>query len=118
MENLRVKIRHDKKVVIVELLDEEIMDEAVTNDIAESLFSVVADNPPIKMLLNFANVRQLGSSMLSILVMLNRRIEKSGSVLKLCCVKSCLYEILTTTKIDSLFDIYDDEEKALSSFIA
>jgi len=116
LKNLRTKVRHDKDIVIVELLDEEIIDEAITNEIAELLFSIVADNPPIKMLLNFARVRQVGSSMLSILVLLNRRIEKSESTIKLCCIKSSLYEMFSTTKVSRLFDIYEDEEAALANF--
>ena len=116
MKKSEIKIRHDKDVVIVELLDEEIIAEAATNDIAELLFSTVADNLPIRMLLNFSMVRRLGSSMLSTLVLLNRRIKNSGGTIKLCCIRSSLREIFTITKIDDIFDIYKDEEEALHNF--
>ena len=116
MKKPGTKVRQHKDIVIVELLDKEIIDEAATNDIAELLFSLVADKPPVKLLLNFEQVRQLGSSMLSILVMLNRRIENSGSVIKLCGINSILHELFSTTRIDSLLDICEDEEQALLSF--
>ena len=116
MKKPGTKVRHHKEIVIVELLDEEIIDEAATNDIAELLFSLVADKPPVQMLLNFEQVRHLGSSMLSILVMLNRRIENSQSTIKLCGINSSLRQLFSTTKTDRLFDICEDEEQALLSF--
>ena len=66
METPRIKVGHYQGVAVVKLLDNKILDEITINDISDSLFSVVEDNAPVRMLLNFAKVEYLSSSMLGI----------------------------------------------------
>ena len=118
MENYQAKIEVKKEGVIsvVELLNEEILDESTIGDIADSLFAVVEDNNPVQMVLSFSRVKHLSSMALGTLIRLNKRIEEGGGLLKLCSIRSSLYEIFIITKLNKLFEIYDSEEAALSSF--
>jgi anti-sigma B factor antagonist len=50
------------------------------------------------------------------LIRLNKRVAEKGGDLKLCCVIPMLYEIFAITKINKLFEIYDDEQTAINSF--
>ena len=66
-EHARVEIKQEGDVMILELLDHEILDEITINDIADTLFAVVAENNPVKMVLSFAQVKHLSSMALGTL---------------------------------------------------
>lgn len=112
----RVEIRQKGEIMVVELLDKEILDEVTINEIADSLFSVVAENASVKMVLSFARVKHLSSMALGTLIRLNKRVEEGGGVLKICEIAPSLYEIFAITKLNKLFDICESEETALASF--
>ena len=112
----KIEVSHEGAVTVVELLDEEILEEGTINTVADSLFAVVADNPGIKLLLSFERVRHLSSSALGTLIRLNQRVEKSNGMLKICHLRKSLLEIFKITKLNRLFDIYNDKAAALSSF--
>ena len=112
----KIEVNHEGAVTVVELLDEEILEEGTINIIADSLLAVVADNPRIKLLLNFTRVRLLSSSALGTLIRLNKQVEESNGVLKICHLRKSLLEIFKITKLNRLFDIYEDKATALSNF--
>ena len=118
MENYhaRVELRQEGDITILELMDKEILDETTINEIADSLFTVVAERSPVKMVLSFAKVKHLSSMALGTLIRLNKRVEEGGGELKLCTIIKSLYEVFVITKLNKLFAIYDTEEKALESF--
>ena len=103
-------------ITLVALQDEEILDESTINEIAEALFTVVKDKAPVRLVLSFVKVKFLSSSALGTLIRLNKRVEESKGKLKLCDIKDNLYEIFIITKLNKLFDIYEDKETAMGSF--
>ncbi len=115
-EKARVAIKHQGDISIVELLDNEILDEITINEIADTLFSLVSENNPAKIVLSFVHVKHLSSMALGTLIRLNKRVDEGGGQLKLCSIAKNLYEIFIITKLNKLFDICDDEQAALSSF--
>jgi anti-sigma B factor antagonist len=116
MEKPRIKVSYKSGIKVIELLDEKILDEISIHELTETLFSTLSDNGATNMVINFANVMQMSSSMLGTLIRLNKRVAEKGGDLKLCCVIPMLYEIFAITKINKLFEIYDDEQTAINSF--
>ena len=115
MEEPRIEINYSQGVTVVELLNEEILDEITIDKITESLFSLVSDDEPVRILLSFSRVKRLSSSMLSTLIRLSRRVRDKGGVLKLCGIGAALCEMFAITRVNKIFDIYEDEQSALSS---
>ena len=116
MENPSIKVRHTRGVAVVELQPEDILDEDIIRDVDQSLFELVDRSAPVRMLLNFARVRRLSSDTLGTLIRLGKKINEKNGVLKLCCFGPNLYKMLEITKVDKIFEIYDDQETALNSF--
>lgn len=118
MENYgpRIEVTHEAEITTVYLLDEEVLEEYAINEITESLFSVIDDYAPVRMVLSFAKVKHLSSSALGTLIRLSKKIVESKGSLKLCDIRPNLYEIFVITKLNKLFDICDSEEAALKSF--
>ena len=112
----RIEVSREDGITIIDVLDEEVLEEHVIADIAESLFAVVEDDQSLKMVLSFARVKHMSSSALGMLIRLNKRIEDTKGVLKLCDIKPALLEVFVITKLNRLFDMYETEDMAVSSF--
>ena len=69
-----------------------------------------------KILLNLARVSYIDSSGIGELVSSYTAINKEGGQLKLLNLTQKLQDLLTITKLLTVFDVYESEEEALSSF--
>jgi len=105
-------------VTIVQIRESNLleMEERALNELAKSLFALVDERSPMKLVLSFTQVQYFSTSVLGMLVMLKKRVVESNSALKVCSIKPSLYEMLVLTKLNTILDIYKDEEAALASF--
>lgn len=69
-----------------------------------------------QILLNLAGVTHIDSSGLGELVSSHITLSNKGGEIKLAHLTERLRELMTITKLLTVFDCYDDEPKALSSF--
>lgn len=69
-----------------------------------------------KILLNLAKVNYIDSSGIGELVSSYTAIGKESGQLKLLNLTQKLQDLLTITKLLTVFDVYDSEEEALASF--
>jgi anti-sigma B factor antagonist len=69
-----------------------------------------------KILLNLAGVGYIDSSGIGELVSSYNTINKDGGQLKLLSLTQKLQDLLTITKLLTVFDVYDTEAEALSSY--
>ena len=69
-----------------------------------------------KILLNLAGVGYIDSSGIGELVSSYTAINKDSGQLKLLHLTQKLQDLLTITKLLTVFDVYDDESEALSNF--
>lgn len=112
----KIEVSQEGQVTIVDILDEDVLEEHVIAEIADALFAVAEEKAPVNMVLSFARVKHLSSSALGMLIRLHKRVQEGGGELKLCDIKPVLYEIFAITKLNKLFEIYDTEGAAVSSF--
>jgi anti-sigma B factor antagonist len=69
-----------------------------------------------KILLNLAGVGYVDSSGIGELVSSYTTINREGGQLKLLKLTQKIKDLLTITKLLTVFDVYDDESQALNSF--
>jgi anti-sigma B factor antagonist len=105
-------------ITIVHILETNLleMEEQVLNKLAKSLFELVEEQEPMKLILSFEQVKYFSTSVLGMLVMLKKKVVENRSALKICSIRPSLYEMLVLTKLNTILDIYKDEEAALTSF--
>ncbi|MBI9015651.1 MAG: STAS domain-containing protein [Phycisphaerae bacterium] len=111
-----IEIVRQNDVNVVNLLNEEILDEAIIAEITDSLFAFVVENPAANILLNFSKVKHLSSSALGMLIRLNKHISETKGNLKLCSIAPSLLEIFVITRLNNVFEIYEQQTEALTSF--
>ncbi len=105
-------------ITIVHIMGKNLleMEERALNELAKSLFELVEEQSPMKLILSFVHVKYFSTSVLGMLVMLKKKVVESRSALKICSIRPSLYEMLVLTKLNTILDIYKDEEAALASF--
>ncbi|MGH9906830.1 MAG: STAS domain-containing protein [Pyrinomonadaceae bacterium] len=69
-----------------------------------------------QILLNLAGVTHIDSSGLGELISSHITLSNKGGEIKLAHLTERLRELMTITKLLTVFDVYDDEPQALSSF--
>ena len=78
----------------------------------------LADEGKTKILLNLAGVTHVDSTGLGELISSYITLRNKGGQIKLVHLTERLQDIMTITKLLTVFDVYDDESDALASFTA
>ena len=112
-----LKSREEDGVLIVNFTDAKILDEARIQQIgAELMEMIAAASQNKKMLLNFQGVQFMSSAMIGKLVLLNKKAKTSEIDLKFSTISPNVLEVFKITRLNKVFKIYPDEEKALKAF--
>jgi anti-sigma B factor antagonist len=91
--------------------------EAVTIDrIAARLKEIVDGAPEGLFIFDFGEVTYLSSSALGMLISLQRRVAQRKGQLKLAGIRDEVMEVFRITKLDTVFDIYNDVNSAVEAF--
>ena len=115
MAGLRSEEKDEVKVVYFN--DAKILDEARIQQIGQELMGCVATaGQKKKMVLNFQGVSFMSSAMIGKLVLLNKKCKTSNIDLKLCEITPNVAEVFKIMRLNKVFDIYKDEEKAIKAF--
>ncbi|MFV1964529.1 MAG: STAS domain-containing protein [Pirellulaceae bacterium] len=115
MSSLKSQVIED--VVVVCFTDAKILDEARIQQIGKEMAEMAASaSTTKKMLVNFQGVQFMSSAMIGKLVLLNKKCKATEIDLKLCQISSNVLEVFKITRLNKVFEIHADEEKALKAF--
>lgn len=76
----------------------------------------IGDQTGARLILNMKDIDYVDSTGLGALVMCSTRFRKAGGVVKLLNVNRRNIELIVMTKIDTIFEIFEDETDAINSF--
>jgi anti-sigma B factor antagonist len=79
-------------------------------------FEEIAAQPGARLILNMQAVDYVDSTGLGAMVMCSTRLRNSNGVAKLVNVNRRNIELIVMTKIDTIFEVFDDETDAINSF--
>jgi anti-sigma B factor antagonist len=103
-------------VTVVSFVESKIVSEESIQEVGDQLYSLVDIEGHRQLLLNFGNVQYLSSAALGKLINLKKRVGAAGGKVKLCCIHPELKVVFKITRLDNVFEIYDDEQAALDSY--
>ena len=117
MEPVQAHLFVDRRdgVVLVSFLDRKILDELNITRIEEELFSLVAREPGIKLVLDFANVEHLSSRALGTLISVMKRVRGQNGELALCNIVERIFDVFRITRLDRSFGIFADCDQAVAA---
>lgn len=114
MSDLNISNRQSGNITIVDLSGKIALGES-NRALHEAIRGLTADGKK-NILLNLANVSIIDSSGLGELVAGYASVERSGGSLKLSNLSDRNIELITITKLYTVFDVFDNEAEALASF--
>lgn len=112
----RIDIEEVGDVTVVRFLDKRILDETNIQLIGNQLFGLVDEDQRSKIVLDFTNVEYLSSAALGKLITLDKKVKAVKGKLRLCGIRPEIYEVFSITRLNKVFTIFDDQEKALDGF--
>jgi anti-sigma B factor antagonist len=111
---LKMTDREVNGVSVVELDGRIVLGEESTS-FREKLKSLIAEGKK-KIVLNMADIKYIDSSGLGTMVAAHLSAKNRGASVRLCHLGQKFHEILQMTKLLTVFDVYDTEAAAISSF--
>lgn len=81
-----------------------------------SAFEPIAGKVEPKLILNLKDVDYIDSTGLGAMVLCSTSVKRAGGVAKLLHLNRRNLELLVLTKIDTIFEVFDDEMDAVNSF--
>jgi anti-sigma B factor antagonist len=115
MVNLYINERRVEDVTVLDLKGRERI-RGATIALHESI-RCLAGEGKIQVLLDLAWVKHIDSGGLGELVSSHVTLDEKGGALKLMHMTESVRELMTHTKLITVFDVYEDEPKALASFV-
>ncbi|MDD5440131.1 MAG: PilZ domain-containing protein [Candidatus Omnitrophica bacterium] len=109
---MNIRMRQEENVVVLYLEGKIDINSA---NFIETTGQLVR-NGHLKILCNFKSVDMVDYNGLSIMAIAYKNIVNKSGIMKFCNVPSHIRELFRTVRLDLVFDIYDEEEKALITF--
>lgn len=112
----RIDLNDADGVRIVKFRDRQVFDDRTVREVADQIFAATPSTGPIRMILDFTGVDLVSSSLLGKLILLQRRVDASGGMLRLCEMSNVVRAVFKTSNLDRLFAIDRDRREALEAF--
>lgn len=109
----RIGIYYAQEATVVTITDEKVLEDEDVKALEESIMPLV--DGPVNLVVDFSNVRFLSSAVLGLLIRISKRAVEQKGKLKLCGIGPRIFEIFKITRLDEIFDIYEDAKKAMAS---
>ncbi len=112
----RLRLETIGDVTVVSFADPVLVDELTLNEVRDELYRLVDVDKKSRLLLNLGEVRRYSTEFLGNLLGLKRRIQKAKGDLKFCSISPVLMDAVKILRLETVFDIYDEEQEALDAF--
>ncbi|MCA9204148.1 MAG: STAS domain-containing protein [Pirellulaceae bacterium] len=103
-------------VLVVSFTDAKLLEETKIQQVGAELLEMVTRATDDRLLLNFSGVSFMSSAMIGKLVLLNKKCKTDGVDLKMCNISSNVMDVFKITKLNKVFDIHPNEEKAVKAY--
>jgi anti-sigma B factor antagonist len=113
----RIQASEANGVLVIRFTDRQLFDERTVREVADQILAALPnDGSPIRLILDFTDINLVSSTLLSKLILLQRRVATSGGKLRLCELSPVIQQVFRTANLDRLFTIDRDQRTALDSF--
>jgi len=107
----------EPKIVVIEFLSRAIGVPSKAHELGEQLCSLIRPDLPHQFVIDFRNVRTLGSTAFAEIVSFARDLRKVGGRLKVCGMNGLIKLGATLIGLDDLVEFADDREMAINEYL-
>ena len=116
MPEAELVVQDIQGVTVVSFSGTSILDESTVISLGRRLYDLVENQDKRKLLLDFTDVKFLSSSMLGVLIRLQKRLAPPRGRMAIVGLRPDLHRVFKITRLDKLFDFYTDDDEAMGSF--
>lgn len=114
----RISVEYAENATVVTFVDEKILEESDIHALQESVMSVVEEAKQLNLILDFCNVQFFSSAVLGLLMRISKKVYEQEGQLRLCNINPRIYEIFKITRLNKIFDIYENVKSATESLLS
>jgi anti-sigma B factor antagonist len=114
MSKLNIQQRRVGDITVLDMVGKVTIDG--TSNALHACIRDLLEKGQNQILLNLAGVAYIDSSGLGELISCHVTLNKSGGQMKILHLTQRLRELMTITKLLTIFDVYDNEAEAINSF--
>lgn len=103
-------------ILTINVRDPRMVEESVLEELEKSILELIDKSSEEQIILDFAKVNFMSSSMLGKLVKIQKKCKQFKVKLKLSSIAPEIRQVFKITKLDKLFDIEKDEAAARKAF--
>jgi len=116
MAESQIVVQDISGVTVVNLGSASILDGSAVDAIGKQLYELIDAQAKRQVLLDFTAVRFLSSSMLGVLIQMQKRAQAIKGRVAILGLQPDLHKVFKITRLDKLFDFYAKEDEAMKSF--
>lgn len=109
----KISVEYVQNATITTLTDQKILEQADIQALENSIMPLVDSSAKINLIMDFSNVKFLTSAVLGLLIRISKKVYESQGRLRLCGIDAKILEIFKITRLDRVFEIYEDRYDAL-----
>ena len=110
-----ITVKYTDTATIITFTNEKILEEKDIAALQQTIMPVIEQSEQVHFILDFSNVQFLSSAVLGLLLRTSKKIYEKNSTLRICNINQKIYEIFKITRLNNIFDIYDDLQAAEQS---
>ena len=112
--NLQIQQREKEGIQILDLHGHLI--EGASEASLRAVIVELAEAKTVNVILNFAGVTEIDTDGLGALAFCDARLTRDSGALRLLNISSCHLDLMVLTKLDTLSEVFTDEQDAVNSF--
>lgn len=109
-------VQHVRDVHCIEFLEKAMLDQANIERMGEELTQLINQSGHPKFVISFANVQNVSSAVLGVLIAAHKHVKRMKGELRLACVSDMIIEVFKLTRLDKMLKIYGSTDEALRKF--
>jgi anti-sigma B factor antagonist len=111
---MEINVKESGKICVINVLVPKI-DYTICGAIKARILALVDEKAPQGMLLSLEGVTFIDSMSIGALVSIRKAVIAKGGKFALCNLHPFVNKILSVVTVNAIFDVYDNEEKALKT---
>lgn len=108
--------RNQDDILVAYFQDVRIIDESRINNLGKEMMELVTSGSHNRIILNFQNVSFMSSAMIGKLILFGKKCKTTKIQLRLCNINENVQEVFDLMKLEKVFQVVENEEKAIESF--
>ena len=111
---MEINVKESGKICVITVLVPKI-DYTICGSIKSRILALVEEKAPQGMLLSLDGVTFIDSMSIGALVSIRKAVIAKGGKFALCGLHPFVSKILSVVTVNAIFDVYENEEKALAT---